>query len=260
MVGAYLLHQITTTYGNTFSLYRDDGLGISKDTSRRVELIKKGICALFKNHGLKITIEANKTTINFLDVTLDLENGKHMPYTKPNVPRSVHNKSNHSPTILKNIPESINKRLSEISSDEESFKKAAAPYQQSINDSGYDYELRYEPPVTNQSNKQRRNRTRRIIWYNPPYSRNVSTNIGREFLKILDEEFPKDHTLSKIFNRNTVKVSYGCTANVKHIIDGHNKSILTKQTESVPDEKTCNCNKPEDCPVDRKCLKESVIY
>jgi hypothetical protein len=70
-----------------------------------------------------------------------------MPYTKPNnVPRYVHNKSNHPPTILKNIPESINKRLSEISSDEESFKKAAAPYQQSINDSGYDYELRYEPP------------------------------------------------------------------------------------------------------------------
>jgi hypothetical protein len=161
-----------------------------------------------------------------------------MPYTKPNnVPRYVHNKSNHPPTILKNIPESINKRLSEISSDEESFKKAAAPYQQSINDSGYDYELKYEPPVTTQSNKQRRNRTR-----------NVSTNIGREFLKILDEEFPKDHPLSKIFNRNTVKVSYGCTANVKHIIDGHNKIILTKQTESVPDEKTCNYNKPEDCP------------
>ena len=35
-----------------------------------------------------------------------------------------------------------------LSSDEESFKKAAAPYQQSINDSGYDYELRYEPPGT----------------------------------------------------------------------------------------------------------------
>jgi hypothetical protein len=83
-------------------------------------------------------IEANKTTINFLDVTLP-----------NNVPRYVHNKSNHPPTILKNIPESINKRLSEISSDEESFKKAAAPYQQSINNSGYDYELRYEPPVPN---------------------------------------------------------------------------------------------------------------
>ena len=63
-----------------------------------------------------------------------------------------------------------------------------------------------------------------------------------QYLEKLDEEFPKDHPLSKIFNRNTVKVSYGCTANVKHIIDGHNKSILTKQTESVPDEKTCNCN------------------
>ena len=44
------------------------------------------------------------------------------------MPQYIHSKSNHPPGILKNIPESINKRLSEISSDEGSFNKAAPQY------------------------------------------------------------------------------------------------------------------------------------
>jgi hypothetical protein len=35
-------------------LYRDDGLGIIKATPRQIELIKKDLCALFNNHGLKL--------------------------------------------------------------------------------------------------------------------------------------------------------------------------------------------------------------
>ena len=34
----------------------------------------------------------------------------------------------------------------------------------------------------------------------------------------------------KIFNRNTVKISYSCMPNLKQIIDGRNKSILQKTT------------------------------
>ena len=93
-------------------------------------------------------------------------------------------------------------------------------------------------------------RRREIIWYNPPYSRNVATNVGRAFLKILDEEFPKEHALHKIFNRNTVKISYSCMSNLKQSIDGHNKSISRKKI--VPS-KTCKC-------MDGNCLKELVIY
>ncbi|KAL5014501.1 hypothetical protein ScPMuIL_008771, partial [Solemya velum] len=37
-----------------------------------------------KKYGLKITIEANKKIVNFLDVTLNLNNGKYSPYNKPN--------------------------------------------------------------------------------------------------------------------------------------------------------------------------------
>ena len=59
LVGSFLLNKITMKYGQTFGLYRDDGLGVIKATPREVESIKKDLCTIFNNYGLKITIEAN---------------------------------------------------------------------------------------------------------------------------------------------------------------------------------------------------------
>ena len=55
-----------------------------------------------------------------------------------------------------------------------------------------------------------RNRKRKIIWYNRRYNDNVKTNVGKEFFKIIDQCFPPSNKLHKVFNRNTVKLSYGC--------------------------------------------------
>ncbi len=251
-------------HGNNFGLYRDDGLGISNKSPREVELIKKDLCATFRKYGLKITIEANKKCVDFLDVTLNLSNGKHMPYTKPNnTPLYIHSKSNHPTVIIKNLPESINKRLSDISSDEEAFNRAAPTYQKALDHSGYNHQLKFKhPPPLNVSTSQNKKRHRNVTWYNPPYSKNVATNIGRTFLKILDEEFPENHVLHKIFNRNTVKVSYTCMTNVKQTIDGHNKAVLTMNN---PDNKTqldngCNCKSRDKCPLPGKCLTKSIVY
>ena len=230
LVGAYLLHTIKEKHGYNFGLYRDDGLGITQASPRQAEQVKKDLCNIFGKHGLKITIEANKKVVNFLDVTLNLSSGKHMPYNKPNnIPLYVNKKSNHPPRIIDNIPQSItcNRRLSEISYDEESFNKAAPIYQKALNNSGYTHHLTFSPQTPIQpASPGRKNRKREIIWYNPPYSKNVATNVGRAFLKILDDEFPKEHVLHKIFNRNTVKISYSCMSNLKQNIDSHNKSIL----------------------------------
>ncbi|XP_033096832.1 uncharacterized protein LOC117101076, partial [Anneissia japonica] len=245
----------------TFGLYRDDGLGIINATPRQIENTKKDLCAIFNKHGLKITIEANKKIVNFLVITLNLESGKYMPYTKPNnTPLYVHNKSNHPPGILKNIPESINKRLSEISFDEESFNKAAPLYQQALDKSGYSHQLKFSTAqqIKDAANT-RKHRTRNIIWYNPPFSKNVATNIGKTFLKTLDDEFPPNHTLHKIFNRNTIKISYSCMGNLKQNIDGHNKTTLSLKTEQ-PKTKSCNCRIPNDCPMSGRCLNKSVVY
>ena len=121
---------VTTKHGNNFGLYRDDGLGVIKATAREIENMKKDLCSIFNNYGLKITIEAYKKIVNFLDVTLNLSTEKYQPYAKPNnIPLYVHKESNHPPNILRNIPLSINKRLTEISSDEESFQRYSQQYQ-----------------------------------------------------------------------------------------------------------------------------------
>ena len=132
------------------------------------------------------------------------------------------------------------------------------PSSSSIDDSRYNHKLAFSVPTAQPLNSGRRNRHRDIIWYNPPFSRNVATNVGLSFLKILDEEFPKGHVLHKIFNRTTVKISYSCMLNLKRKLDGHNKSTLRK-TNIVPP-KAFNCRQPAHCLLDGNCLKSAVIY
>ena len=124
-----------------FPGYSKFRFGVTKE----IEGIKKDICKVFRNIGLKITIEANKKIVNFLDVTLNLDKGSYEPFAKPsNTPLYVHRESNHPHSILKSIPLAINKRLSEVSSNKESFDKAAPLYQQALEKSGYKHQLKFD--------------------------------------------------------------------------------------------------------------------
>jgi len=101
-------------------------------------------------NGLRITqpIEANENIVNFLDVTLDLNNGKFKPYSKPTTtPLSVDSKSNHPPNIIRNIPEAI-------SSDEETFNEAASPYQDALRKNGYSTNLKFKPEPPDHQTKE----------------------------------------------------------------------------------------------------------
>ena len=169
----------------------------------------------------------------------------------------MHGKSHHPPSILKNIPKSINKRISEISSEKECFDSAKQVYQEALNKSGYRYNLSYK--VT-PSQTRCRTRQRKIIWYSPPYSRNVETNVGKCFLSLIDQHFPKSNPLHKLFNQNTLKLSYSCMNNVISIISSHNKTVISKSTNSDKRKKNCNCCKPETCPMDGNCNAQSIIY
>ena len=77
---------------------------------------------------MKLTIEANKKCVNYLDVTLDLRTESFKPYIKPgNIPQYINHNSNHPPSIIRNISEAINRRLSNISSDKQLFESAIPP-------------------------------------------------------------------------------------------------------------------------------------
>ena len=257
LVGLFLLSKLQNL-GLNLGLYRDDGLGVCTMTPRQIDKIKKEMCKIFGNFGLKITIDVNHKIVNFLDVTFDLESGLFKPFMKPNDnPVYVHRKSNHPPAILTNLPKSVNRRLSSISANEGVFKDAIPPYQQALKNSGYDFELKYEADV---SNSKKKNRSRNITWFNPPYSANVSTSVGAKFLKIIDSCFPPTHILHKIINRNTVKVSYRCMPNMKAILSRHNAQVL-KQTDNPEPEPGCNCRGgPATCPLDGQCQTKELVY
>ena len=244
----------------------------SKIPKREEEQLKKELHAFFEEKfGLKITVEKGKEDVNHLDVTLDLAKEDFKPYKKPNdKPIYVNTASNHPATVIKQIPAGINKRLSAISSNEENFNNAKGIYQKALNDSGHNYELKYQPPEENNKEKEKekqnkKNNKRKIIWFNPPFSLGVKTNVGKKFLALVDKHFPKKHPLRGICNRNTMKISYSCSKNLKAIIQAHNQKILSENntaTEEKEQVKTCNCqkNRKDKCPLDGNCIQENVIY
>ena len=136
---------------------------------------------MFKDFNLNITIEVGLPRVNFPDVTLDLEK----PYRKPqDIPFYVSSWSNYPPTVLKNFPLGINKRLSEISSTKEVFMDAIPPYQAALEKCGYNHKLVWMEEVQGHQKENNRQRSRRVIWFNPPHSVNVKTNMGKEFLPL----------------------------------------------------------------------------
>ena len=237
LVGLYILHEMATHYSwINFGLYRDDGLGEHDEIPKREEeQLKKDLHAFFlEKFGLRITVEKGKKEVNHLDVSLDLAKEDFKPYKKPNdKPIYVNTSSNHPATVIKQVPAGINKRLSAISSNEENFNKAKDIYQKALNDSGHRYELKYQPPEDDnkEKDKEKKNkekRKRNIIWFNPPFSLGVKTNVGKKFLALVDKHFPKKHPLRGICNRNTMKISYSCSKNLKAIIQTHNQNVLSE--------------------------------
>ena len=190
LVGLYLLSQLVQVLPkNQIGLYRDDGLAVSSASRRQNDILKKKICKIFENNGLSITIDVNVKIVNFLDITLDLSKGIYKPFMKENdQPIYVDMNSNHPPMVLKNIPMGVNRRLSRISANKEVFDSSKAPYQEALRKSGYRYELKYEPPQ--EKTKKKKTRSRPVTWFNPPFSLNVKSKVGKEFLTLLDTSFP----------------------------------------------------------------------
>ena len=62
--------------------------------------------------------------VNYLDLTLDLTNGTYRPYHKPdNIVNYVHKQSDHPLNIIKQIPLSVETRLSNTSCNKEVFNE-----------------------------------------------------------------------------------------------------------------------------------------
>ena len=87
---------------------------------RQVDRKRKQIVELFKQYKLSITVDINFTTLNFLELSFDLTNEADLTYKKPNdISIYIHVNFNQPPSIVKELSNSISKRISNISSSEE---------------------------------------------------------------------------------------------------------------------------------------------
>ena len=118
-------------------------------------------------------------------------------------------------TFFSRFPNLYQKGLN--SCNEDIFRKSTLFYNSILQDCGFNENIKYCPEES-VSSRRRKNRSRNIIWYNPPFSRNVKMNAGKHFFTLLKKHFGKNHKYHKIFNKNNVKVSYSCMDNMKKVL------------------------------------------
>ena len=266
LIGLFALSKLESIYDpKEIGLYRDDGLAIIQPKNGQdVENRKKKTIKVFKDIGFKITIDTGSTKCNFLDVTLDLTNNIYKPYKKENTEiRYINRNSNHPKIIKKNLPAMIENRLIKLSKNKDIFDNNICTYQNALDKSNFKHKLAYTTDLNRQ--KKKRNRPRKIIYFNPPFCESVKTNVGKIFFDLINKHFKENSSLSSLINRNNCKLSYSCMSNIKMLIQAHNKKTLrntekfeTKNTET--DKSLCNCRDKSQCPLENKCLTNNVIY
>ena len=70
------------------------------------------------------------------------------------------------------------------------------PYEEALKNAGYKEKLVYKEEKEKETKQKRR---RKVIWFNPPYSANVKTNVAAKFLSIIDKHV-KNTNLRKYFD------------------------------------------------------------
>ena len=165
---------------------------LSRSTCRHNNIIvpddrarEKLIIDAFKKYGLAITIKTNLFVVKFLDVQFNLLNGTFKPYRKLNHPIYAHKDSNHPPQVLIELSKTIGKQILTISSSKKIFESSKIEYESALKISACKGRIVYENSSVNENDTNEKKRKGYIIWYNPPYSANVKTNIGKIFFKLL---------------------------------------------------------------------------
>ena len=129
-----------------FGLYRDDGLGILRNTSGpEADRKHESIIKIFKEFWLSITCEVNKKIVDFLDVRFNLNQ---QTLQEANQWTRLHQHT-IKPSTKHN---SISKRLTNISCNKNVFDRNVDIYQTALKNSDFDRKITYNNQSEQASN------------------------------------------------------------------------------------------------------------
>ena len=153
--------------------------------------------------------------------------------------------------------------MTNLSKSKREFDFIKNTYQDALTDSNYSYELNYHTEK-NTYRKTERKRRRKIIYFQPPFSLNVVTPIGRKFLTLVKKTFNPNHPLYKFLNPKCIKISYCCLPNVKNEITSINRKVRGNTEANTIAQSLCNCRgrikDPSVCPLKGECKTEQLVY
>ena len=102
--------------------------------------------------------------MDFVDVTFNFTDSSYRPFNKSNNEVNyIHKQSNHPPSIIKQLPLSVERWFSKLSSNEKIFIDSIPIYQEALIKAGYNHELTYQKPDQKKDVSQQRKRQNYLV-------------------------------------------------------------------------------------------------
>ena len=224
LIGIFMLSLLSNQINkNHIGLYRYDGLAILKNTSGpAAENLKKKIQKLFTEKDLDIIVQCNLKITNYLDMTRNLNNGSYSPYRKPTKKPTIF------PLIQTTLHQSLKKFHGQLKKDSQFCHHQkiffrSQPFTMRNAQKTVDIKPSYN--INNQMKTIKTKRKENVTLFG-------SIHHTASQLKPISEEYPPNHKFVKIFNKNTIKLSYSCMPNIRSKINCHNKKYYNPSPQS----------------------------
>ena len=256
-------------------LYRDDGGCFKQMSGPEVAAWKKKIEAKFKSWGFKMEFSISPT-LNILDLKISTnEQGlyQYSIYRKPSSKIDyIHIQSDHRRSWL-DFTE-IAQRVRDRCSNVDSFNQSKNEYIEALTNAGHN-ETHVKSVFNNVKKRVIKNKgfqkkpdkskdTKRIF-FTPYFSSRNKEAPGFIFRKTCQEILPPE--MAKIISKR-VRTAPKRTSNISEIIQRITDSKVKKYWENLrlakakekDIKKSCNCRKPEYCPLDGVCVGIAGVY
>lgn len=99
-------------------------------------------------------------------------------------------------------------------------------------ESDHNSSLRYHR-VKKNKNSSKKSCNKKVLWFYPPFSSAIKTNVAKMFLKLTSKHFAGNKLLNKLFNKNNVKVIYSCSDNMAVMVSCHSNKIVESNGNMV---------------------------
>ena len=130
----------------------------------------------------------------------------------------------------------VEKRISSICSTADIHRREKEAFENKLRRDGHgNVKLKFTPQPTNQEKlskhvekMERLKSARKIIWFNPVFSRRVKPerSVGKAFFEAMESSFPVGSNLRKLINKNKIKMSYRNMPNFEMVINSINRVTL----------------------------------